>query len=279
MSNEALIRLDTLKFTKAINRIVGKMPEYSAFVVSDVLALWCKDLMASTIPTNKFGGRSGSHRWIGENAIQTDLERIFTPIDHPRALAAWRNDNNYGESLFRTSYGGLVMKIKRKLLNTAIDTWHLEHQDKRTGRTFEPKSESANDAWYGRMPVPRDALISYAKKVKQRVGRTKAGWIPGVEYFCAKTEGHVKPNVRGCGGWVWRHKGFGYSFGGYNLTTNPHTSTSKGMAFNSVPWLESRSQGLIDSTQATRLFDLNRGWYAKRMQKFFNESLVQGAAS
>lgn len=262
------IGIDVSEFQIAMKGVVRETGRLMKLVVREQMALWSKDLMASTIPTDKFSAGTQTEGMsafkIGKNAIQNDLEKIFEPIRNPAVLAIWSNsdDGRGNQIIYRKTKTGL-MKIDLGLLKMTIAGWHRQHRRKRDGRTWMQKDRGFS--WGGRYPAPATELARYATEVKGHVGKTRAGWIPAIFFFCSKTSGVVKPSIPA---WVMRHSGFGKSNGVYQEGGNEATGEFYGMSGNNVPWI--RDDGMLAATKQTRLADMNRGWYAVRLQRVMN---------
>lgn len=264
MSN---ITIDMRPFLKAVKKVQTGMGEFAGFVVADQMALWGKDLVRSTVPTNKFGNAEGSDWQIGKNAVRKDMEKIFEPIENPAFIESMKAET--GAVIYRGfNDGGQPIRIFKDTLMRSASNWYEQHRKINTGRTWMPKAV-ADVAWGGKKPISQAEFGKFVKRLQSHVGITKAGWVKGMLYHCGRTSGHVNPTIRGYG-WVFNHP----SMGGGDLKVNKLTLSGFGWIENRVPWIDRFNDGLMAATMATRLSDLNNKYYQLRMQRVFNKAMA-----
>jgi hypothetical protein len=139
----------------------------------------------------------------GEDAISRDLMKIFTPVNQDMLddLVIAHGANNIDTWL--TTAGGEKKHIKWTYADNTggpMASWHQKKENRnRRGRTYNLKKQKG-DAWYAPYAVSFENFAAYAKKVKARVGRRKAGWGKSLVGMGGKVGGWINRHVAGAKG-------------------------------------------------------------------------------
>jgi hypothetical protein len=98
---------------------------------------------------------------------------------------------------------------------------------------------------------------SYIRKVQGHVGKTKAGWLAALSYFCGVGRVPFPAGVD----WVQRH---GSMQGSFSNGMNVRTGGGTLMAMNNVIW-SWRFQKLVNYAVRVRQRDFDKGFFETRL--------------
>lgn len=274
--------INAVDFMAACQRVSANLSDFTRFVLSDQMALWCKDLLRSTVPTRKLGKANkgaGSTDWkIGKNAVRKDLAGksgmggvIFVVLETTKAHWETLTAQGTQELAFKRKDGS-VYGVERDYYDPTPSTktmyeHHTRFRSKVTGRVTTAGTKNRKvGRWkfVDRLHLRKSSLNAYVREMQKDVGKTKAGWISPMRYFCSQTNGHVKPTVSGYG-WVFRH----HSPGSHNLLAT--NAEGFALAQNDVPWAHRWDRGMMESTLKTRTNDMSgkNNYYVMRLQKMW----------
>lgn len=143
----------------------------AATIVEDEARLWLKQAINFTPPRNKAQG---------ENAIKTDLKKIFSVVhdDVAQHIAAEWGTNNVDHWLTSEVDGHRYNVVWDKLdvQGLGMDEYHANHRDSR-GRAYSSTVKRSNNKWRAPYVVSQSAFDAFYNKTKQLVGLMKSGWM------------------------------------------------------------------------------------------------------
>lgn len=248
------LSLDDHEFKAAMAEASAATGKTSVDILRDVMRLWVNDLVKKTIDR-----KGQAHQ---KKVIEREVSKIIAPIKLDEALESWKKSFDNGENeIYRRSTGGKVYKLtatdmNRKVVSdqSVINSFHQASRNSRGKITG--KSRASGGEWYaGRILVPEKQYKRHMRKIFKDIGKTKAGWISGLQRF----KGKVPPMVS-------RNSSFGMSNGASGDTLHPANIDGFAFSENSVPWIRSVDR-MMDVTLYTRLQDLKSGKYLARWAK------------
>lgn len=268
--------------TRKISEDTGK--EIGA-IMHDVAALTCADLIKSTPPVELSDGRRGSDAAafrLGKAAVARDIGEITYGVPNwgkwyvgkakgmPAATTMFKGDSRAvfitGDDLVdkdggklagfhasKRNWAGVVSKSTRRQASTPL-------RDGRYMRKYQ-------------MVTTARKKKEYIKQVQAHVGKTRAGWLAGWNYFkkFALTTTYQAPE------WVNRH---GESQGTYTDAGDYNSFQVDLTITNRVPWIRKTIVArMVDSVLRTREKDFARGFYLLRLQRVLDKQRAAGAVS
>lgn len=157
-------------------------------IIEDETRLLLKQIIAFTPPKTQKQG---------EQAIQADLERLFTPANRGFLVDLMGGFGGAVDRWFTNKQG---QKVHVQFDAMDVDGTEMEryHEANRTARGRVPRNlrpgKKDGENWVARYVVSYEAFAAYLRKVWQEVGMLKAGWIKAYSELGGKL-----PN------WIARH--------------------------------------------------------------------------
>jgi len=194
--------MNQVRYRDGLNRFVFQMGADADKLLREEMRLFLRDIIRLTPPTKspRTDEVKYSARQRGNSAIESDLQRLATPLDwketkNPKlAEAIYRRDLNTMQAIMRN-----IPSMRTKTIlssEDAIRQSHLKYRN-RYGRILKKNLNQVaflND-WR-----------RYVGSLKKRVGYAQAGWLKAAEQV-----GLPLPS------WVRRHAG--YARGGFEAPT------------------------------------------------------------
>lgn len=188
----------------------------------------------------------------GEQAIQRDLMKIFTPIDEEfmgivgsqfgvSGIDTWITSSDTKKDLH-------LQWDKLDPSGGGMQSFHQANRNRR-GRTLNLKRKVVS--WYSPYVVTKQSFAAYMNKVIAHVGRRKAGWAVALK----SVGGTVA-------GWIWRHVDSAPGDVVNNLKVKGHPSIT----------MRNYAPGIADDQ---RIFDSNMQITARAIQKKM-QLIIQG---
>jgi hypothetical protein len=179
-----------------LGKTLQDMGVSSQFAVRDIMRTYANTLMKLTFP------RTAKE---GKDAIDKDLNKIFTALDNPDVLAYF--EDTFGDQTAMTK-GGKVKGKKRQATvrselpgvefnwsgdQSQIKRWHQKHRTH--GKVKHRKAvvrKIGKWEFLNTMYTTRAALERYRREVLKSVAIYKAGWQPAIDYLASKTGGAAR---------------------------------------------------------------------------------------
>lgn len=171
-----VVTCDDVRFQVAINglhdALIGDGRDGdAAFVVENQARIFLKKAIQLTPPKNKMQG---------EQAIEDDLKHIFTPADVDFLLYEFGGSRGYVDQWF-TNKKGEKVHAQFDALDIHGAGMAKYHAEKRNARGRIPSGKSRGnkigELWRAGYVVSYDAFTDYKRKIKERVGMRKSGWL------------------------------------------------------------------------------------------------------
>jgi hypothetical protein len=162
----------------------------AATIVEDEARLLLKQVLSFTPPKNKAQG---------EHAVQSDLARIFSPVEDDFAAyvanggyRAGASTGNENVDLWLHNAKGSYEVNWEKLdpSGSGMAAFHKANRN-RKGRTSGKPSRKIGGKWQARYVVGRTGFDAYLKKVQARVGQLKSGWLKAYTAAGGKVPGWI----------------------------------------------------------------------------------------
>jgi hypothetical protein len=227
------ITLNSYEFRKAVEQVADKTGVSAADVLRDQMRLLVQTLYKWTPPPKKSAG---------VNRVKADLAKLFTPYLDESILQDYLDemDERGANLVYRTDSKGNLYTIKRDQIVLDPITMrevHQQHRDRR-GRV-------RNIGRSSKYLVPLKMFRKYVKEVTKHVGKLRAGWMPAMALF----------NARSAPSWVADNRAFGMLHGEASDRLN---NDLKGMlvAENRVPYI--RDEGMLTRAMRLRTKDLEK---------------------
>lgn len=191
MSIKTTVTVDTRGLNKAIRELAAVTDKTLDDVLKQQAKLAVKDAISLTPPFQKFGSAtSRKHLKAGENAIERDLNNVFTPSNESFIDSAITANNGSRRFITRKhrKKDGTVFLTDWAIASTSMSEMEPFHKSRlRSGNAGGRGSGRIKGGGKGtkdtgrwkeqhRMVVPYNNLAKYAKQIKARVGFAKDGW-------------------------------------------------------------------------------------------------------
>lgn len=143
-----------------------------ATILEDEARLFLKTAIALTPPKNKAQG---------ENAVKSDLKKIFTPVEDVFAQYIASEFGTSGVDKWLTSPSdGRRYELKWDTLDVqgyGMDAYHERSRNARGRVPGRQLPKIAGKFWPAKYVVSQSAFASYLAKLKTHVGMRKSGWL------------------------------------------------------------------------------------------------------
>ena len=191
MSIKTTVEVDTRGLSKALRELAAVTDKTLDETLKQQAKLAVKDAISLTPPFQKFGSAtSRKHLKAGENAIERDLNNVFTPSNESFIDAAITANNGSRRFITRKhrKKDGTVFLTDWAIASTSMSEMEPFHKARlRSGNASGRgrgrikgggKGTKDTGRWKEehRMVVPYNNLKKYAAQIKARVGFAKDGW-------------------------------------------------------------------------------------------------------
>lgn len=212
--NSARLEASIVKFAAATRRTVGD-------VLRDVMKALVRDIVKLAPPFKSLSVREsfGEQRRIGEQAVKSDIERVFLPLE---SLRIYNSETRLGKEIKRATDNNrkdvLEILFQRSLKRGAISPQLMDAvDDSNFLATVNPADHKSQRNKRGRVrkdprrfAVRQSAIDRYVKTMQKRVGKLKAGFSAAAQKF-----GVSLPS------WIRRHSNGGQVVDQSNSILNP----------------------------------------------------------
>lgn len=248
------LSIDDREFRQAMAEAEKATGKTTVVILREQMALWVADLVKKTV--DRKGQKHQADRII------SDTMKIIAPINVPAALESWRKafEETGKSEIYRTNKRGQTYKMSEeqsgnKVVTDAsvVKSFHRSNRDSR-GRV-KGKARAGNEWYPGRILVSERLFNKHVRELKRHIGKTKSGWIAGVNLFKAKVQSMVTRNAE-----------FGARYGTAGDTLKADSISGYAFAENKVPWIRDVDR-MMDVTLNTRVKDLRTGKYIARWAK------------
>jgi len=247
------LSIDDREFRQAMAEAEKATGKTTVVILREQMALWVSDLVKKTV--DRKGQKHQADR------VTADTKKIIAPINLPAALDAWQKafDESGKSEIYRTNKRGQTFKLSKENRNkvvtdaSVVKSFHRANRDSR-GRV-KGKARAGNEWYPGRILVSERLFNKHLRELKRHIGKTKSGWIAGVNMFKAKVQGMVTRNAE-----------FGYRYSSAGDTLKADSISGYAFAENKVPWIRDVDR-MMDVTLNTRVKDLRTGKYIARWAK------------
>jgi len=207
------------KVEQRLNRLAAAAGLGVRDVANEVMRLACQNAVKFTVP------KTGK---MGRDRVEKDINKVFEPVPTPQRKKTWRQESRPG-IVFLKGIDGLDPKAV-----VQVPDWRFQpkageaairriHEKERLSRGRVGRRAAKNPTY-----IKQADLRRYISKRKKRVGRLKAGWLPGLDHYAreagtspkgvpafvrnqATKEGHVSGRIsRGGSGAIETHNDVPY---------------------------------------------------------------------
>ena len=248
MAEQLAISIDDGKIEQKLNKLALKAGVTVGFICEDQMRLWVNDIMRKSQPKTLSEGRA---------RIKADVQRIFTPIDDPGVLKAWKEQalKEAGDVFTRIKRG--TMRVSQKQLSVdSLAKMRAIHKFNRTKKGGIKKNPTIR-AWGGEGLVPKALFNKFLKEQQARVGLLKSRFGAAALYYAGRTRGKTPAYAN----WIRRHIPGGSATGRIDRYGNGSISSINDARYAAKQML---GKGWWKITQLKRQKDIISGGF-KRM--------------
>jgi len=235
------------------------------------MTLLVRDLMKWTPPISN---SDASARQAGERAVETDIKKLFRPLDDENVTGRWvlmfNRTTKRGVTVKEGAGPTLIYDLPEALYQPNISQEKMRqfHQANRGYR-----GRVKRDLLYNtKVHVSGRALRKYIRETKRHVGRAKSGWLSAIRRWGSLARTVKVPHIPA---WVARHGGGeGYAMQIGSRETGQIILQSS----NTVPYITQLGMDAkVNACMRTRQADILDGYYIKRVEKWLKSHSAAGA--
>ena len=268
--------MNSLAFTCAMDELAKEVPDHMAFVVRWQEALWIKDIIKKVggDPAKSLEGQRMDQKAI----IKNDLEKLFgTYSDSDRISAPDEEGMSIVNPRSNKKEVYWIEASRRIPSFESMARVHTGARNTKTGRVIKNGSWTERSGYKGSMLnrqyfTTKTLLNDFIITIQSHIGKTKAAWAIGADFFAAKANGWVTSMYPD---WIGQWKGWASSYAVKEDNIHVESMTGDVAAGTNVPWAKD-PHNMLEATLETRRKDIEKGYALKRLEAILKSHQPSG---